>query len=143
MRLTDKRLPKGVATWTTTKFSNTKSGRQRADKFLGAKRDAMLDNLEANRPPKESDMLDGRATVVPTLKTDRSFRTIAVPADGRRAFAAQLDRTEIADGDTLVHLDAGDRLVAKVTPAAVAALGLRAGARVHVVVKAQAIRRVA
>ena len=46
-------------------------------------------------------------------------------------------------GDALVHIDVGVPLVAKVTPAAVAKLSLSRGAPIFVVVKAQALRRLA
>ena len=48
--------------------------------------------------------------------------------------------------DAFVHLDVGpgpERLVAKITPAAARKLSLQAGARVHALIKAQAIRRLA
>lgn len=56
------------------------------------------------------------------------------------ARVASLEPT--ADG-CLVHLAVGDPLVAKITRAAADALGLAPGSRVHLVVKSQAIRRLA
>ena len=50
---------------------------------------------------------------------------------------------EERDGDVLVRLHAGEPLVAKVTPGAARALSLVEGGEVHVIVKAQAIRRLA
>jgi molybdate transport system ATP-binding protein len=61
----------------------------------------------------------------------------------RNVLPATVSGLEERNGDVLVHLDARERLVAKITPAARAALGLAVGAPVHVVVKAQAIRRLA
>ena len=40
-------------------------------------------------------------------------------------------------------LDAGERLVAKLTVGAVERLGLRPGSQVHALIKAQALRRIA
>ncbi len=61
----------------------------------------------------------------------------------RNVLEAGVVRCEPCEGGCLVHLDAGEPLVAKVTRGAVEKLGLRAGARVYVVIKAQAIRRLA
>ncbi len=62
----------------------------------------------------------------------------------RNVFEARVASCERRGGDALVALDAGpegrERLVAKVTPAAVEKLLLSPGARVHVILKAQAIR---
>jgi molybdate transport system ATP-binding protein len=62
----------------------------------------------------------------------------------RNVFEARIARCERSGGDALVTLDAGpaggERLVARVTPAAVETLALAPGARVHVILKAQAIR---
>jgi ABC-type molybdate transport system ATPase subunit len=48
----------------------------------------------------------------------------------------------VADG-VLVHVDAGEPLVAKLTAGAARDLGLQAGVHVHLVIKAQALRRLA
>ena len=51
-----------------------------------------------------------------------------------------------AGGDAFVHLDTSpghERLVAKLTAGAVAKLALVPGSRVHALVKAQALRRIA
>jgi molybdate transport system ATP-binding protein len=61
----------------------------------------------------------------------------------RNVIEARVVRCETAGPDALVHLDAGDPLVAKITAGAAASLGLRPGAAVYAVVKAQAIRRLA
>ena len=60
----------------------------------------------------------------------------------RNVLEARVVRCETHEGDTLVHLDAGSPLVAKVTPAAADSLSLAPGADVHLLVKAQALRRV-
>jgi molybdate transport system ATP-binding protein len=61
----------------------------------------------------------------------------------RNVIPAVVTRCEaVADG-VLVHVDAGDPLVAKLTAGAARDLGLAAGAHVHLVIKAQALRRLA
>ena len=59
----------------------------------------------------------------------------------RNVLPATVTACEQREADVLVRLDAVESLVAKVTPAAVRALGLRPGARAFAVIKAQAIRR--
>jgi molybdate transport system ATP-binding protein len=61
----------------------------------------------------------------------------------RNLVPARVERIEIADGNALVTLDAGERLVARLTAGAVEKLALRAGSPVHAVIKAQALRRMA
>jgi molybdate transport system ATP-binding protein len=65
----------------------------------------------------------------------------------RNVFPATVVSVTQEDGAALVHLDAGpdarERLVAKLTPAAAEELALHPGTRAHVVIKAQAIRRLA
>ena len=66
----------------------------------------------------------------------------------RTVLAATVSSCELRDADAFVHLEVGEgaapeRLVAKITRAAAESLGLRPGASVHAVIKAQAIRRVA
>jgi molybdate transport system ATP-binding protein len=61
----------------------------------------------------------------------------------RNVLPAVVVRSESTTDGILVHLDVGDELVAKVTAAAARALALEPGARVHAVVKAQALRRLA
>jgi molybdate transport system ATP-binding protein len=61
----------------------------------------------------------------------------------RNVFPARVVALEAREGDVLVRLDAGEPLVAKVTPGAARALGLAPGADIHVVLKAQAVRRLA
>jgi molybdate transport system ATP-binding protein len=72
---------------------------------------------------------------------------IAVDPPGRisarNVIAAVVRRCEpVADG-VLVHVDAREPLVAKLTAGAARELGLAAGASVHLVIKAQALRRLA
>ena len=61
----------------------------------------------------------------------------------RNVLAAQVTRVEPSDAGSLVHADAGDALVAKVTDEAVRALDLAPGRRVFLVIKAQSLRRLA
>ncbi|HEY5657525.1 MAG TPA: molybdenum ABC transporter ATP-binding protein [Myxococcota bacterium] len=60
----------------------------------------------------------------------------------RNVMPARVVRCESEEDGVLVHLDAGERLVAKITAAAAEALALAPGAAVHLVIKAQALRRV-
>ena len=59
----------------------------------------------------------------------------------RNVLPARVVRCEPLDTDYLVHLDAGERWVAKLTAAAVEKLGLREGTPVFVIIKAHALRR--
>jgi len=61
----------------------------------------------------------------------------------RNVIAARVERCEASGADALVHLDAREPLVAKITADAAASLGLARGVAVYAVVKAQAIRRLA
>jgi len=64
----------------------------------------------------------------------------------RNALAARVTRCEQSGPDVFVHLrtDAGgERLVARVTPAAAQMLGLADGSPVHAVIKAQSLHRIA
>jgi molybdate transport system ATP-binding protein len=61
----------------------------------------------------------------------------------RNVIAARVLRCEASGAEALVHLDAGEPLVAKITADAASSLGLAPGASVFAVVKAQAIRRLA
>ncbi len=60
----------------------------------------------------------------------------------RNVIPARVARCEQREGGVFVHVDAGEPLVAKLTTGAVERLGLAAGSRVFVIIKAQAIRRV-
>jgi molybdate transport system ATP-binding protein len=72
---------------------------------------------------------------------------IATEAPGRisarNVIAAEVMRVEPADDGALVHVDAGDALVAKLTLEAVSALELAPGRRVFLLIKAQSLRRLA
>ncbi len=61
----------------------------------------------------------------------------------RNVLEARITALEETPDGVLVHLDAGDRLVAKITRAARDALSLAPESRVHLVVKSQALRRLA
>jgi molybdate transport system ATP-binding protein len=61
----------------------------------------------------------------------------------RNVLSARVERCETHGADALVHLDAREPLVAKVTAGAAKSLGLAPGSPVFAVVKAQAIRRLA
>jgi molybdate transport system ATP-binding protein len=61
----------------------------------------------------------------------------------RNLFPARVASLEPGGDGVLVRLDAGEPLVAKITEAAAEALGLGPGAAVHLVIKSQALRRLA
>ncbi len=61
----------------------------------------------------------------------------------RNVVEATITACEYREGSCFVRLDAGEPLVAKVTSGAAEKLELRPGARVYVVIKAQALRRLA
>ncbi|CAG1007672.1 Maltose/maltodextrin import ATP-binding protein MalK [Myxococcaceae bacterium] len=61
----------------------------------------------------------------------------------RNVFPAKVASCEFRDGSVFVGLDAGDRIVAKITPGAARSLELEKGRALHVIVKAQAFRRLA
>jgi len=61
----------------------------------------------------------------------------------RNVLAAEVTRIESADDGALVHVEAGDALVARLTREAVSALELAPGRRVFLVIKAQSFRRLA
>jgi len=63
------------------------------------------------------------------------------PISARNVIPATVVRCEDGPGGVLVHLDAGDPVVAKITRAACVALDLQPDSRVHLVIKAQALRR--
>ena len=60
----------------------------------------------------------------------------------RNILPARVTRCDEANQHTLVHLDAGESLVAKVTPSAVRRLGLSPGRKVFAIIKAHALSRV-
>ena len=66
-----------------------------------------------------------------------------VGISARNVFAVTVQRLERHGADVLVHLDAGESLVALITSGAAAGLALRPGSELFAIVKAQAIRRVA
>jgi molybdate transport system ATP-binding protein len=80
-----------------------------------------------------------------SLRADDVLLAAGPPAllSARNVFPARVARIEVSDGDALVTLEAGERLVAKLTAGAVERLALREGSRVHAVIKAQALRRIA
>ena len=59
----------------------------------------------------------------------------------RNVIEGRVVSCEARDEDVLVEIDAGERLTAKLTTAAVRALEVAPGARVYLIVKAQALRR--
>lgn len=98
----------------------------------------------------------GLRLVVPTAQTPGERIRLGLRAEdvllsrdepgrisARNVIAVRVERCEIEGGDALVHVDAGDRLVAKVTPGAVDQLELLPGDRIYAVIKAQALRRLA
>jgi molybdate transport system ATP-binding protein len=93
--------------------------------------------IPASLRPGESVRLGLRAQDL-LLATD-----LPAHVSARNVFQAIVVHYELRGGDAFVHLEAAERLVAKITPTAVDKLALRAGAPVHVVVKAQAIHRLA
>jgi len=60
----------------------------------------------------------------------------------RNILPARILRIDEGEGDVLVHLDAGEPLVAKLTPGALARLALIPGRDIYIIIKAQALRRV-
>ena len=61
----------------------------------------------------------------------------------RNVLSARVERIDTAQGDASVTLEAGERLIARLTIGAVGRLGLRAGSQVYALIKAQALRRIA
>jgi molybdate transport system ATP-binding protein len=61
----------------------------------------------------------------------------------RNVLPARVEKIDVVEGDASLTLDAGEKLVAKLTAGAVERLGLRPGSHVHVLIKAQALRRIA
>jgi molybdate transport system ATP-binding protein len=60
----------------------------------------------------------------------------------RNIIAGTISRVERESGDALIHIDAGERIVAKLTPSAADRLGLDTGKHVYVIIKAHALRHV-
>jgi molybdate transport system ATP-binding protein len=88
-------------------------------------------------PPGERVCLSLRADDV-LLATGPLSRVSA-----RNLLPARVERVELSEGSALVTLDAGERLVARLTAGAVERLALVAGSGVQAVIKAQALRRIA
>jgi len=61
----------------------------------------------------------------------------------RNVLPARVEHIEIAGGDAQVTLDAGERLVAKLTAGAIERLALHPGSQVYALIKAQTLRRIA
>jgi molybdopterin-binding protein len=61
----------------------------------------------------------------------------------RNVLSARVERVELAGGDATVTLDAGERLVARLTAGAAQRLALHPGSQVHALIKAQTLRRIA
>jgi molybdate transport system ATP-binding protein len=61
----------------------------------------------------------------------------------RNVLPARVERIELAQGDATVTLDAGERLIARLTTGAALRLALRPGSQVHALIKAQTLRRIA
>jgi molybdate transport system ATP-binding protein len=61
----------------------------------------------------------------------------------RNVLPARVEMVDLAQGDASVTLDAGERLVARLTAGAVERLALRPGNQVYALIKAQALRRIA
>jgi molybdate transport system ATP-binding protein len=84
-----------------------------------------------------------------TLRLGLRAQDILIAADppgrvsARNVLPARVRSLAPAEDGCLVHLDAGDPLVAKITRSAAEALALAAGDHVHLLVKSQAIRRLA
>jgi molybdate transport system ATP-binding protein len=84
-----------------------------------------------------------------TLRLGLRAQDILIAADppgrisARNVLDARVVTLETATDGVLVHVDAGEPLVAKITRAAADALELAPGARVHLVIKSQALRRLA
>ena len=71
-------------------------------------------------------------------------KPVASPDPGTRRLSSDssVTRVERQPGEALIHIDAGEHLVAKLTPGAASRLALDAGRRVYVIIKAHALRRV-
>ena len=87
--------------------------------------------------------LDGDARIRIGLRAEDVV--LAADRPGRISARNVLESRVVAcndrDGDVYVTLDAGEKLVAKVTTAAAAQLALAPGSTVYAIVKAQALRR--
>jgi molybdate transport system ATP-binding protein len=84
-----------------------------------------------------------------TLQLGLRAQDILIAADppgrisARNVLEARIAALEPVEDGLLVHLEAGDPLVAKITRSAADALALAPGGRVHLVIKSQALRRLA
>jgi molybdate transport system ATP-binding protein len=94
--------------------------------------------------PAPASLSDGEALRL-GLRAQDILIAVGTPGriSARNVIPAVVRRCEpVADG-VLVHVDAGEPLVAKLTANAASDLGLAAGVQVHLVIKAQALRRLA
>jgi molybdate transport system ATP-binding protein len=87
--------------------------------------------------------LDGDARVRIGLRAEDIVLAADRPGkiSARNVLESRVVACDDRDGDVYVSLDAGERLVAKVTTAAAAQLALAPGSTVYAIVKAQALRR--
>jgi molybdate transport system ATP-binding protein len=87
--------------------------------------------------------LQAGETVCAGLRAEDVLVAVDPPGriSARNVIAGRVEECERHEGDVLVHVDAGDRITARLTPAAVDKLELKRGAPVFLVVKAYAIRR--
>ena len=91
----------------------------------------------------------GRIPADTELRLGLRAQDVLVAADppgrisARNVVPAVVRRCEDSGDGVLVHVDAGEPLVAKLTAGAARELGLAPGVRVHLVIKAQALRRLA
>ena len=113
--------------------------------------------VEASGAATESQVVSkaGLALVVPWPLAAGTQLSIGVPAheimlateepagiSARNVVPARVIRCDPGDGQVLVHLDAGETLVAKVTPGAAQRLDLAPGREVYAILKAHALRRI-
>jgi len=87
--------------------------------------------------------LDGDARIRIGLRAEDVVLAADRPGkiSARNVLESRVVACEDREGDVYVTLDAGDRLIAKITTAAAAQLALAPGSTVYAIVKAQALRR--